>query len=690
MITISQPKLTLTASAIAFACCTSSAIAAIPESQQAALRAIYIEAEGPNWNESVQQGWSATDEVTCTGDLIVCDELDNVTKLILVGMPRSTTSVLSSKISALTELEYLSLLAPGMSTPLPQSLTTLPKLKTFNIDTYQHEGPIPDWFGDFPAIERLELSFSSFSGPLPESLGNLSTLKDLYMPANDNLDGPIPEALGNLINLERLILAQGQLEGTIPASLGNLINLKHLDLSYNKLEGDVPSALYNHPTLDFEVAGSEPAGIVRGNALYTSDPATISNIIYSQLTPREQAHDAKITAISYLGGEQASIEWEVYDWLRHIVLTESLKNGDYVSHGYVIYARIPGETWTKVTTISDSDIKTWQGRVPGLSDTQSVEIQVRRTIGVSHTALPTSTRELAESSGTQAPVTVIDVMQTPNNPPSFSSQGDALNNAPASFVEIPAWASNLNDGDSSTQNLTFELKYLSNASLFNGVPHISVPSGTLRFNTAPEAAGESLVVFELCDHPSNINQAQACSVQKVFKIGVDNAAVTVPDFQVTASASTTSVERQEHTAWATGMHDGTGNTTNSLLFETLWIENSELFETNPWISTPSGSLRFQFKEGVSGQSTIYVHFRDYSTGMMSAVKSFTLEKYLQEVAPDAAPAAAASTANSSNNADVTAQASNRFSDQESEGGGGSFGFLLLSLGLLRLSRSRTI
>lgn len=657
----------------------------IPESQQVALRAIYVEAEGPNWNESVQEGWSATGEVSCSGDLIVCDQFDNVTQLILVGMPRSTTSVLSSKISALTELEYLSLLAPGMSTPLPQSLTTLPKLKTLNIDTYQNEDAIPDWFGDFPVLERLELSFSSFSGPLPESLGNLTTLKDLYMPANDNLDGPIPASLGKLINLERLILAQGQLEGTIPASLGNLTNLKHLDLSHNKLEGDVPSALYNHPILDFEVAAPEPAGSVRGNALYTTDPATISSPIYSQLTPIEQAHDAKITAIAYLGGEQASIKWEVYDWLRQIVLTESLDIGSYVNHGYVIYARIPGEAWTKVTTISDSDIKTWQGNVPGLSDSQSVEIQVRRTIGVSQTALPTSTRELAESSGTQAPVTMIDVLQTPNNPPSFSSQGDALNNAAGRIIEIPAWASNLNDGDGNSQALNFELKYLSNASLFNGTPHISVPSGTLRFNTTA-VAGESLVVFELCDTPTDVNQAQACSAQKVFKIGVDNAAVAVPDFHVTASASTTSSERQEHTAWATGMHDGTGSTTNSLLFETLWIENSELFETNPWISTPSGSLRFQFKDGVSGQSTIYVHFRDYSTGLMSAVKSFTLVKNPEETAPNTA----ASTANSSNNGGVAGQSLDRFSAQGSEGGGGSIGFLLLSLGLLRLRFSRTI
>lgn len=685
MFTTFQPKLTLTASAIAFICSTSSAIAAIPESQQAALRAIYVEAEGQNWTESVQEGWSATGEVTCTGELIVCDRLDNVTKLVLVGMPRSTTSVLSAQISALTELEYLSLLAPGMSTPLPESLTALPKLKTLNIDTYQNEDPIPDWFGDFPVLERLELSFSSFSGPLPASLGNLATLKDLYMPANDNLDGPIPASLGKLINLERLILAQSQLEGTIPASLGNLINLKHLDLSYNKLEGDVPSALYNHPTLEFEVATPEPAGIVRGNALYTTDPATISSRIYSQLTPREQAHDAKITAIAYLGGEQASIVWQVYDWLRHRVLTESLDNGSYVNHGYVIYARIPDEEWTKVTTINDSDIKTWQGNVPGLSDTQSVEIQVRRTIGVSHTALPTSTRELAESSGTQAPVTMIDVMQTPNNPPSFSAQGDALNNVPASFVEIPAWASNLNDGDGSTQSLTFELKYLSNASLFNGVPHISVPSGTLRFNTVSETAGESLVVFELCDRPSNVNQAQACSPQKIFKIGVDNPAISVPDFQLKASTSTSSSEMQEHIAWATGMHDGTGDTSHSFQFETLWIENSELFDVKPWISTPSGALRFKFKDSAIGQATMYVHTRDHSTGFMSTVKKLTLEKTLEEQVV-AAPATAASTENNSNSGRLSSSSDDSFSARS--GGGGAISYLFLSVGFLFLRRKK--
>lgn len=679
-----HPKLTLAAGLVASLCYSSTATSAIPESQQVALRAIFTEALGPSWHEGQQVGWSETGEVSCVADFIICDELENVTHLFFVNA-RPANARLSSKISGLTELVSLSLLGTDMTTALPSSMTTLSKLKYLQVDSYDFEGPIPDWFGDFAALEELEIVDTSFDGPLPSSLGKLSTLKKMWIPANHNLDGPIPPSLGNLINLQQLVIAQNQLEGTIPETLGNLVNLTHLNLDHNKLVGDVPPAVYNLPNLDFSISASyENAGSLLGNALFTNDPATVSSPVYSQLTPFNQAHDANITRIAYLGGDQASIEWEVFDWLHNTAVTENLEEG-FESHSYAIYTRISNGEWRQVTTIDDSNVKTWQGSVLGLSPNQSVEIQVRRTTGTYQTNIDTSSRELAESSGTQAPQTFIDVTAAPNNPPSFSSQDDVLNNAAGRLIEIPAWASNLNDGDGNSQSLNFELKYLSNAALFNGAPHISVPSGTLRFSTSADVAGESLVVFELCDTPTDINQAQACSAQKVFKIGVDNAAVAVPDFQVTASASTTSSELQEHTAWATGMHDGTGNTTNSLLFETLWIEYSELFETNPWISTPSGSLRFQFRDGVSGQATVYVHFRDYTTGMMSAVKTFTLEKYLEEAAPDAA----ASTANSSNNSGVAGQSSDRFNAQGSEGGGGSFGFLLLSLGLLRLSRRTT-
>lgn len=674
-------KLTVAASVVALSGVFSPAVAAIPEAQQAALRAIFIEAEGASWPADRQTGWSADAAVSCEAEAITCDANDNVTGLALVSLPKSAGK-LSSRVSELVYLEELNLAATGMSADLPSSMTSLGSLRTLVVDGDTYSGTIPDWFGDFPALEKLQITATTFDGPMPSSIAQLSTLKYLLVAANDNLNGPIPAALGNLSQLEKLELIANQFQGEIPESLGNLQNLNSLELDRNLLTGDVPAGLYNNPQLDFDLQSPNKNVSLEGNALFTTDPAQLAHPVATQLTAEWQAHDAKIVGLSYLGGDKLSVSWLVHDWNKDVAVPRDLHARNKIDNGYSIYARVPGAAWQHLTSLEGSLVTEWQGSVAGLSASQNVEVQVRRDIGWTDPSTWSTTRELAQSSGEQAGATLLDVSQAANNPPSFTAQGDVLNLSPASAIEIPGWASNLSDNDGNTQGLRFELKYLSNASLFDGVPHISVPSGTLRFNTADQAAGESLVVFELCDTARN-QSAAACSEQVLFKVGVDNAAMELPSFQLSVNKSTDSSELQEHVGWASGMQVPSGG--NNWAFHTLWVSQSDLFEQDPWISSPSGSLRYQFKAGVRGSSTVYVAIEDKNTGRMSAIQAFELNKTISAGAQ--ADAAANNSANN-NAANNGADADNNGKDSTGKGGGGSLGFALLGLGLTGFSRKR--
>ena len=68
------------------------------------------------------------------------------------------------------------------------------------------------------------------TGPVPAELGRLTSLRSLYLDAND-LTGPIPAELGNLANLERLYLGFNPLTGSLSQGLTRLSQLRTLDIS---------------------------------------------------------------------------------------------------------------------------------------------------------------------------------------------------------------------------------------------------------------------------------------------------------------------------------------------------------------------------------------------------------------------------------------------------------------------------
>ena len=93
-------------------------------------------------------------------------------------------------------------------------------------------GPNPAHFTNGTAFEPI------LKGPLPNSFSTLIKIKRLELQ-NNELSGEIPESIGNLSDLEHLNLSSNKLEGIPPLeALKKLRNLKFLNLSKNtRLQG---------------------------------------------------------------------------------------------------------------------------------------------------------------------------------------------------------------------------------------------------------------------------------------------------------------------------------------------------------------------------------------------------------------------------------------------------------------------
>ena len=153
-----------------------------PETDRAALEALYHAAGGPNWEAS--DNW-------------------------LTNAP-------------LSEWHEVSADATGRVTRLALNHNRL-------------TGEILRELGNLSNLEELYLDGNRLSGELPPELGNLSNLKWLGLESND-LGGELPPELGNLTNLNQLLLARNQLTGEIPPELGNLANLRKLLLGEQPAE----------------------------------------------------------------------------------------------------------------------------------------------------------------------------------------------------------------------------------------------------------------------------------------------------------------------------------------------------------------------------------------------------------------------------------------------------------------------
>ncbi|KAJ1428799.1 Serine/threonine-protein kinase, active site [Sesbania bispinosa] len=155
-------------------------------------------------------------------------------------------------IGNLTKLQYLYLRSNNLEGEIPFSLFNISSLRQVNLDkNYNLNGSLPHKMCDqLPQLEMFTLQVNQLEGSIPRSIGNCTSLKILSFEDN-YFTGSIPMEIGNLDQLEVLQLGNNSLSGPIPSKLFNISTLTYLRLANNSLTGILPSDMgYGLPNLE--------------------------------------------------------------------------------------------------------------------------------------------------------------------------------------------------------------------------------------------------------------------------------------------------------------------------------------------------------------------------------------------------------------------------------------------------------
>ena len=259
-----------------------------PDSDRAALIALYDATDGPNWtnrtnwlsDEPLEHWYGVTtdDDGRVTQLLLRENNLNgpipaavgNLTGLVRLDFQGNQLSgTIPSSLSNLAGLEILLLYGNRFTGTIPSSLGNLSDLVELNLSSNDLTGVIPPELGRLTKLTYLSLRSNGLTGPIPSELGDMSSLRSLYLYDNQ-LDGPIPPNLKNLSNLEGLLLHDNQLSRPVPAWLGNLSRLRSLNLSINGFTGGIPPELGRLSNLTYLNLGA--------NDLTGTIPAELSSL----------------------------------------------------------------------------------------------------------------------------------------------------------------------------------------------------------------------------------------------------------------------------------------------------------------------------------------------------------------------------------------------------------------------------
>lgn len=221
--------------------------AAVPESERAALIALYNATHGDGWVNNA--GWK-TPPLAADG----------------FALPGTESTWFGVTVSAEDHVTDISLPDNHLVGTLPPEIGNFPELVRLNFNTNQLSGPIPSEIGQLSKLINLVAGDNLLSGALPASLGNLSNLRGITLHWNQ-LSGPIPASFGNLTALEMIQIWSNQLSGPIPDSLASLVSLKSLTVNDNQLSGPIPAwlgglTLLQHLQLDNNLFQGGPFPVI--------------------------------------------------------------------------------------------------------------------------------------------------------------------------------------------------------------------------------------------------------------------------------------------------------------------------------------------------------------------------------------------------------------------------------------------
>lgn len=434
-----------------------------------------------------------------------------------------------------------------------------------------------------------------------------------------------------------------------------------------------------------------------GACLYSSSPLSESNELI----------DAKVIGSQYAGNQNVLVRWATYNWDDNTYYDRRgpwviSSDGERTLRHYSLFARELDGDYFLVKDLGQTTDRTWSGNIPELNEYNTLQLQVREK--------DADTGEY--SSGLQAPGQVIDLSDI-DLPPSIDHQGDLLNiefdRDESSFytvTEIEEWASNYSDGGDETQEIFIDKVYGLNSSIS---AHLSFYNlGNLNLSYRQESTpADGFAVFQPCDvsrYIWGLGWLGACGdeIPVILKSETLAEHSNLPSFTMSSTVSVgEDYTLQEIPNWASNLYAGDNATKDSILqFHTIWVTNSELFEIGPWISLPSRTLHFKFKEGASGTSKMYVALADWAPNSPeNIIYGDTIQNiYSQDIAADhssiqtiefsvGSNIQTQSTSNGAKGADMQGIPSTD-TELSTTGGGGAAGLALLSLGLLTFSRRK--
>ncbi|MBE7502642.1 MAG: hypothetical protein HS113_20620 [Verrucomicrobiales bacterium] len=210
----------------------------------------------------------------------------------------------------------------------------------------------------------------------------------------------------------------------------------------------------------------------------------------------------------------------------------------------------------------------------------------------------------SESVGRTFKVTVLPV----NDPPRFTPGPEVSVNEDAGAITLPGWATQLSPGPANErdQQLSFTLTP-SAPGLFSQAPALD-PSGTLRFNPAPNAFGTNTVTVVLRD-TGGTERGGLDSFTRQFNLAVQ--AVNDPPTLDPIADRSHRANTAAQTVPLTGITTGAPNEIQSLTVSAI-SDNPALLEPTVNYSSPAatGTLTYQPKSGQAGTATLTVSVRD--------------------------------------------------------------------------------
>ncbi|MCB0073134.1 MAG: tandem-95 repeat protein, partial [Caldilineaceae bacterium] len=218
-----------------------------------------------------------------------------------------------------------------------------------------------------------------------------------------------------------------------------------------------------------------------------------------------------------------------------------------------------------------------------------------------------------------------------NDPPRFSLSATQLTSAEdAGAQTIAGWMQSISPGaaNESTQGLRAEIT-VDNPALFAALPTVDVTSGTLTYQSAPDASGTAAGTVTLIDGEGAASVAQAFTV--VVTPVNDPPTFEISNGQITVNEDSGA---QVVEGWLVNARSGPANEADQTLRADITVANPALFAAAPTVDPQSGAMRFTPAENAAGSTTANVVVTD-SAGASSAARAFTITIAPQNDAPTA-------------------------------------------------------